>query len=82
MQTNNPIFDEMAKLATGAMSLAQAASDEARAAFTAQMDRIIVEFDLVRREDLEALNQKIKVLEEKLDLLLEQKDKPQEEKID
>ena len=53
MQTQNPFLDEMAKLTTAAMGLAQAASEEAKSAFRAQADRIAAEFDLVRREDFE-----------------------------
>jgi len=34
MQTQNPFLDEMAKLSTAAMGLAQAAGEEAKAAFS------------------------------------------------
>ena len=59
MQTQNPFLDEMAKLTTAAMGLAQAASEEAKSAFRAQADRIAAEFDLVRRGDFEALRAEI-----------------------
>lgn len=62
MQTQNPFLDEMAKLTTAAMGLAQAAGDEAKAAFRSQADRIAAEFDLVRREDLEALKAEVAAL--------------------
>jgi BMFP domain-containing protein YqiC len=55
MQTRNPFFDEAAKAMEGAMGLAQAAAEEARAAFRAQGDRMAAELDLVRRDELEAL---------------------------
>ena len=55
MQTQNPILDEIAKLSTAAMGLAQAAGEEAKAAFRSQTDRLVAEMDLVRREDYEAL---------------------------
>ena len=55
MQTQNPFLDEMAKLSTAAMGLAQAAGEEAKAAFRAQADRMAAEFDLIRRDDFEAL---------------------------
>ena len=55
MHTQNPFMDEIAKLTTAAMGLAQAASDEAKTAFRAQADRIATEFDLVRRDEFEAL---------------------------
>ena len=62
MQTQNPFLDEMAKLTTAAMGLAQAAGDEAKAAFRAQADRIAAELDLVRREDFEALKAEVVAL--------------------
>jgi BMFP domain-containing protein YqiC len=62
MQTQNPFLDEMAKLTTAAMGLAQAAGDEAKAAFRAQADRMAAELDLVRREDFEALKAEVAAL--------------------
>ena len=59
MQSQNPFLDELAKMTTSAMSLAQAAGDEAKAAFRAQGDRFVAEMDLVRREDVEALRAEI-----------------------
>jgi BMFP domain-containing protein YqiC len=55
MHTQNPLLDEMAKAASAAMGVAQAAGAEARTAFRAQADRMASELDLVRREDFEAL---------------------------
>ena len=40
MQTQNPFLDEMSKLTTAAMGMAQAAGEEAKAAFRAQVDRM------------------------------------------
>ncbi|MFT3996573.1 MAG: accessory factor UbiK family protein [Asticcacaulis sp.] len=57
MQSKNPFLDEFAKLSTSAMSLAQAAGDEAKAAFRAQGDRFVAEMDLVRREEYDALKE-------------------------
>lgn len=62
MQTQNPFLDEMAKLTTAAMGIAQAAGDEAKAAFRSQADRIAAELDLVRREDFEALKAEVAAL--------------------
>jgi BMFP domain-containing protein YqiC len=59
MQTQNPFLDEMAKLSTAAMGLAQAAGEEAKAAFRAQADRMAAEFDLIRRDDFEALKAEV-----------------------
>ena len=62
MQTKNPFLDEFAKLSTAFMGLAQSAGDEARTAFRAQADRVAAEFDLVRREDFEALKAQVMAL--------------------
>ncbi len=62
MQTQNPILDELAKLTTAAMGMAQAAGEEAKAAFRSQADRIAAEPDLVRREDFDALKAEIETL--------------------
>ena len=54
MQTRAPFFEDMAKAMEGAMGLGQAAAAEARTAFRAQGDRLVAEFDLVRRDALDA----------------------------
>ena len=54
MQTNAPFFDDVSRLMSGAMGLAQAASEEARSAFRAQGDRLAAELDLVRRDEMDA----------------------------
>jgi BMFP domain-containing protein YqiC len=59
MQSQNPFLDELAKMTTSAMSLAQAAGDEAKAAVRSQADRFVADMDLVRREDVEALRAEI-----------------------
>ncbi len=66
MQSQNPFLDEMAKLTTSAMSLAQAAGDEAKAAFRAQADRFVADMDLVRRDEFDALKAEIAALKEEI----------------
>ena len=66
MQTQNPFLDEFAKLTTAALGLAQAAGEEARTAFRAQADRLATEFDLVRRDEFEALQAQLQALREEL----------------
>ena len=66
MQTQNPFLDEFAKLTTAAMGVAQAAGEEAKAAFRAQADRIAAEFDLVRRDEHEALKAEVAALRAEL----------------
>jgi BMFP domain-containing protein YqiC len=62
MQTQNPFLDEMAKLTSAAMGLAQAAGEEAKAALRSQADRVAAEFDLVRREDFDTLRAELAAL--------------------
>lgn len=71
MHTKNPLFDEFARLTTGAMGLAQTAGDEAKAAMRAQADKIAVEFDLVRKDELEALRAEIAALRAEVQALKE-----------
>jgi BMFP domain-containing protein YqiC len=69
MQTQNPFLDEMAKLSTAAMGLAQAAGEEAKAAFRAQADRMAAEFDLIRRDDFDALKAEVAALRAEVETL-------------
>jgi len=69
MQTQNPFLDEMAKLTTAAMGLAQAAGEEAKAAFRAQTDRMVAELDLIRREDFDALKAEVAALRAEVEVL-------------
>ncbi|WP_374572858.1 accessory factor UbiK family protein [Phenylobacterium sp.] len=69
MQTQNPFLDEMAKLTTAAMGLAQSAGEEAKAAFRAQADRFAAEMDLIRREEFDALKAEIAALREEVEAL-------------
>jgi len=62
MQTQNPFLDEFAKLTTAAIGIAQAAGEEAKAAMRAQADRLAAEFDLVRRDEYEALKAEVAAL--------------------
>jgi BMFP domain-containing protein YqiC len=55
MQTRNPLFDDLARLATGAAGVAQGFGEEARSFWRAQMERAIADMDLVRRDEHEAL---------------------------
>lgn len=75
MQTRNPILDEFAKLTTGAMGLAQAAGDEAKAAWRAQTDRLVAEMDLVRRDEFDVLKAEIAALREEIKSLKSQNSK-------
>jgi BMFP domain-containing protein YqiC len=69
MQTQNPFLDEMAKLTTAAMGLAQAAGEEAKSALRSQADRVAAEFDLIRRDDFEALKAEVAALRAEVETL-------------
>jgi len=66
MQTQNPFLDEFSKLTTAAVGLAQAAGEEAKAAFRAQFDRLAAEMDFVRRDEFEAARAEIAELREQI----------------
>ena len=66
MQTQNPFVDEVSKLTTAAIGLAQAAGDEAKAAFRAQLDRLAAEMDFVRRDEFEAVKAEIAALRDEI----------------
>lgn len=54
MQTRNPIFDDLGRLMTSAMGVAQGAREEAQTALRGWMDRWLADRDLVTREEFEA----------------------------
>jgi len=53
-QTNNRIFDELAKLMTDAAGAAQGMRSEVETFFRAQGERVLREMDVVSREEFEA----------------------------
>lgn len=55
MQTPNKIFDEMSKLMTNAMGVAQGAKTEAETAMKSWMDRWLADRDFVTREEFDAV---------------------------
>lgn len=57
MQTQSSVFDDLARLMTGAMGMAQGMGDEARSFMRGQADRFVAEMDLVGREEFEAVKQ-------------------------
>ena len=62
MHTQNPFLDEVSKVATAAIGVAQAAGEEARTAMRAQADRMAARMDLIRREDFDALKAEVAAL--------------------
>ena len=57
MTANNRFFDDISKLMTNAMGVAQGAKDEAQTAFNGWIDRWLAERDFVTREEFEAVRE-------------------------
>ena len=57
MQAPNKLFDEMSKLMTNAMGVAQGAKTEAETAMKSWMDRWLADRDFVTREEFEAVRE-------------------------
>ena len=55
MQPGNKIFDDLSKLMTNAMGVAQGAKDEAETAMRSLMDRWLADRDFVTREEFDAV---------------------------
>jgi BMFP domain-containing protein YqiC len=55
MQTQNTLFDDMARLMTGAVGVAQGLGDEAKSFMRSQADRVVAEMDLVSRDEFDAM---------------------------
>lgn len=69
MQTRNPFFDEFAKLATGAAGVAQGVGEEARSFWRAQVERIIADMDMVRRDEFDAVKDLAAAARSEVDVL-------------
>ncbi|MBS0385065.1 MAG: accessory factor UbiK family protein [Proteobacteria bacterium] len=57
MQTQSSVFDDLARLMTGAMGMAQGMGEEAKNFMRTQADRFVAEMDLVGRDEFEAMKQ-------------------------
>ena len=66
MQSQNPLMDELAKAASAAVGIAQAAGEEAKAALRSGADRVAADMDLIRREEFEALKAEVAALRAEL----------------
>ena len=80
MQTQNPIFDQLAQMMTEAAGAADGVRREAETVFRGQLQKILGDMDLVTREEFdavaemaakardenEALRERLAALEEKL----------------
>ncbi|MFV0410169.1 MAG: accessory factor UbiK family protein [Paracoccus sp. (in: a-proteobacteria)] len=55
MSTQNKFFDDMSRMMTNAMGVAQGAKGEAENAFNSWIDRWLADRDLVTREEFDAV---------------------------
>ena len=56
-QTSNRLFDEMTRLMNDAASVAQGVKREAEGVFRTQMERMVADLDLVKREDFDVVRE-------------------------
>ncbi|MCI5043474.1 MAG: accessory factor UbiK family protein [Aquisalinus sp.] len=57
MQTQNPIFEQMAKAMTEAAGAADGVRREAETVMKSQLQRLLADSDLVQREEFEAVQE-------------------------
>lgn len=57
MQTNNPFFDDLAKLAGGALGAVTGMKGEVELLVRQQFERILADMDLVPREEFDAVKE-------------------------
>jgi len=55
MQTRNKVLDDISKLMTNAMGVAQGAKDEAGTAMSSMIERWLADRDFVTREEFDAV---------------------------
>ena len=55
MQSQNKLFEDFSRLMTNAMGVAQGARDEFETAFRSWFERLLQEYNIVSREELEAV---------------------------
>lgn len=79
MQTNSRLFDDLARLATGALGTAQGVKSEWENLFHQRLERFIADMDLVPREEFDAVKamavlarEENEALSDRLDMLEKQ----------
>jgi len=68
-QTNNRFFDEMARLMNDAAGVAQGVRREFDTLFRGQIERILREFNVVQREEFEAVKEMARLAREENEAL-------------
>ena len=66
MSDGNKIFDDLGKLMNDAAGVADGVRREVETSVKAQMERLINDMDLVKREDYDALRELVQVQSEEL----------------
>jgi BMFP domain-containing protein YqiC len=69
MQTSNKILDDLSKLMTNAMGVAQGAKDEAQNAMKSLIDRWMADRDFVTREEFDAVREMARLAREENEAL-------------
>ncbi|PHR62019.1 MAG: hypothetical protein COA47_05155 [Robiginitomaculum sp.] len=57
MQTKNPIFDDIAEMMTGAAGAMASAGEEMRSVIRSRADRMVMDMDLVSREEFDLVKE-------------------------
>ena len=70
MQTRNKMMDDISKLMTNAMGVAQGAKTEAETAMKSMMDRWLADRDFVSREEFDAVRAMAQKAREENEVLL------------
>ena len=70
MQTKNRIFDDMAKVASGAASTFSGLKDEADAMIRQQIERVMSEMDVVPRDEFEVVKAMVSKVRSEQDALI------------
>ena len=66
MQSKNPFVDDLAKLMRTAVGMAEGAKEEFETVFSSIVDRWLSERNLVTREELDVLNQRLEDIQKEL----------------
>lgn len=63
MQTKHPFFDDLSKIASSAAGTLHGLGEEAKTFWQSQLERIVTDMDLVRRDEYEILLDRVASLE-------------------
>ena len=69
MNQSSKIFDDIGRLMNDAAGVADGVRREAETAFGAQMERVVADLDLVRREEYDVLREIVEVQGEEIEQL-------------